>query len=77
MLLDGPRKVKKISKFMGGLRTPDARGWTKDCEEYFEIYGVKEPRRAATAALHLDGIPKSWYNGIYGRKKGGIMGCVL
>lgn len=35
--------------------------WLRDCEEYFTIYEVADRRRAAIAAMHLRGVPKSWY----------------
>lgn len=35
--------------------------WLRDCEEYFSIYEVEDKRRAAIAAMHLTGVPRSWY----------------
>lgn len=39
----------------------DSMEWLRDCEEYFDIYEVADRRRAAIAAMHLTGIPRSWY----------------
>lgn len=39
----------------------DSMEWLRDCEEYFSIYEVADKRRAAIAAMHLTGVPRSWY----------------
>lgn len=39
----------------------DSMEWLRDCEEYFNIYEVADKRRAAIAAMHLTGVPRSWY----------------
>lgn len=39
----------------------DTVEWLRDCEEYFTIYEVNDRRRAAIAAMHLTGVPRSWY----------------
>lgn len=39
----------------------DALEWLRDCEEYFSIYEVGDSKRAPIAAMHLTGIPRSWY----------------
>lgn len=39
----------------------DTVEWLRDCEEYFTIFEVSDRRRAAIAAMHLYGTPRSWY----------------
>lgn len=39
----------------------DSLEWLRDCEEYFTIYEVNDGKRAAIAAMHLSGVPRSWY----------------
>lgn len=39
----------------------DSLEWLRDCEEYFNIYEASDNRRAAIAAMHLSGTPRSWY----------------
>ncbi|KAL8101446.1 hypothetical protein AgCh_033370 [Apium graveolens] len=39
----------------------DAVEWLRDCEEYFPIFEVDNTRRAAIAAMHMTGTPRSWY----------------
>lgn len=43
--------------FKGGGEPLD---WLRDCEEYFSIYEVQDGRRAAIAAMHMTGVPRSW-----------------
>lgn len=49
----------------------DAASWVLDCEKYFDIYQVKEQRMVPIAAMHLHGVPKSWYKA-YCSGKGAI-----
>lgn len=39
----------------------EALEWIRDCEEYFSIYEVTDRKRSAIAAMHLSGVPRSWY----------------
>lgn len=39
----------------------DAVEWLRDCEEYFSIFEVSNNRKAAIAAMHMTGTPRSWY----------------
>ncbi|KAL8123831.1 hypothetical protein AgCh_011723 [Apium graveolens] len=39
----------------------DSMEWLRNCEEYFSIYDVPDRRRAVIAAMHLSGVPRSWY----------------
>lgn len=39
----------------------DTMEWLRDCKEYFTIYEVEDKRRPAIAAMHLTGVPRSWY----------------
>lgn len=41
----------------------EAMEWIKDCNEYFNIYGVNDKRKAAIAfaSMHLHGVHKAWY----------------
>ncbi|KAL8146445.1 hypothetical protein AgCh_004249 [Apium graveolens] len=50
----------------------DALEWLRDCEEYFSINEVNDGKRAAIAAMHLTGVPRSRYKSLMMGQEGAI-----
>lgn len=35
--------------------------WLEDCEQYFEIFGVGEPKKVVVAGMQLEGVARRWF----------------